>query len=138
MASSMIERPGQRSESHQRDHLKSFIASKQAYLDAKAAQQRAEHAAQICKSAPSPKLTPIKEVFAFARVVTVMSIALILKVLVSVAFISKMKLYNNHVCVIGGATGHATSGEDSEQRRRCNPCCAFEGEFGEEACPSFQ
>lgn len=64
MASSMVERPGLRSENHQRDHLQSFIANKQAYLDAKAAQQRAEHAAQICKAAPSPKPIPIKEVCA--------------------------------------------------------------------------
>lgn len=62
MASPMIERPGLRSEGHQRDHLQSFIASKQAYLNAKAAQQRAEHAAQICKAAPSQKSVPVGEV----------------------------------------------------------------------------
>ncbi|KAG0601547.1 hypothetical protein M758_11G120700 [Ceratodon purpureus] len=61
MASSVIERPGLRSESHQRDHLQSFIASKQAYLDAKAAQQRAEHAAQICKAAPAQKPVAVGE-----------------------------------------------------------------------------
>lgn len=76
MASSMLERPGLRSESHEQDHLRSFIASKQAYLDAKAAQQRAEHAAEICKAAPFQKantggevcaLNGPLETFAFAR-----------------------------------------------------------------------
>lgn len=67
MASSVIERPGLRSESHQRDHLQSFIASKQAYLDAKAAQQRAENAAQICKAAPAQKPVAVGEVCALNR-----------------------------------------------------------------------
>lgn len=76
MASSMFERSGVRSENRQRDHLQSFIASKQAYLDAKAAQQRAEHAVQICKAVSSPKANPIKDVRALnARVITVESIA---------------------------------------------------------------
>ena len=88
MASSVIERPGPRSESHQRDHLQSFIASKQAYLDAKAAQQRAEYAAEICKAAPSQKPIPVgevcalndpSEIFAFAGDRTMKCIAFILK-----------------------------------------------------------
>nr|XP_024360494.1 uncharacterized protein LOC112274886 isoform X4 [Physcomitrium patens] len=65
MASPMLERSALRSQTHQRDHLRSFIASKQAYLNAKTAQQRAEDVALSStgtKAALSLKPFPVAEV----------------------------------------------------------------------------
>lgn len=67
MASPMLERSALRSQTHQRDHLRSFIASKQAYLNAKTAQQRAEDVALSStgtKAALSLKPFPVAEVCA--------------------------------------------------------------------------